>query len=217
MFAYRKFYKKLLAVTFGTLALATAIGSAQATTFASVTVDGAIYSLSESGNLWTLLVDDSSYNFKGTGLLDQVAIKVSSAVTAATLTVSPAGWGTSVSLNTTINNGNGGGCGTGGSGFVCSDSTGSGLTTSGVGGPKYTFTFDITPTGSFFDGINDLPTIKARYDLATCPLNGSCKVGSIVSEPVAVIPEPEIYAMMGIGLVLMGFVARRRRQQAAAV
>jgi hypothetical protein len=34
---------------------------------------------------------------------------------------------------------------------------------------------------------------------------------------VAAIPEPEIYAMMLAGLGLMGFVARRRRQQAAAV
>ncbi|HEY6281622.1 MAG TPA: PEP-CTERM sorting domain-containing protein [Burkholderiales bacterium] len=30
---------------------------------------------------------------------------------------------------------------------------------------------------------------------------------------VTAVPEPEIYAMMGIGLALMGFVARRRRQQ----
>jgi len=33
---------------------------------------------------------------------------------------------------------------------------------------------------------------------------------------VTAVPEPEIYAMMAIGLGLMGFVARRRRQQAAA-
>jgi len=30
------------------------------------------------------------------------------------------------------------------------------------------------------------------------------------------VPEPEIYAMLGLGLGLMGFVARRRKQQAAA-
>jgi len=32
---------------------------------------------------------------------------------------------------------------------------------------------------------------------------------------VTMIPEPEIYAMMGLGLGLMGWVARRRKQQAA--
>ncbi len=36
---------------------------------------------------------------------------------------------------------------------------------------------------------------------------------SYISTP---IPEPEIYAMMGLGLGLMGFMARRRRQQGAA-
>ncbi len=32
---------------------------------------------------------------------------------------------------------------------------------------------------------------------------------------VAAVPEPEIYAMMGLGLGLMGWVSRRRKQQAA--
>jgi PEP-CTERM motif len=32
---------------------------------------------------------------------------------------------------------------------------------------------------------------------------------------IAPIPEPEIYAMMGIGLGLLGWVGRRRKQQAA--
>ncbi len=33
--------------------------------------------------------------------------------------------------------------------------------------------------------------------------------------PIPAIPEPEIYAMMGMGLGLMGFMARRRKKQAA--
>lgn len=32
---------------------------------------------------------------------------------------------------------------------------------------------------------------------------------------VTPIPEPEIYAMMGLGLGLLGWVGRRRKQQAA--
>lgn len=35
------------------------------------------------------------------------------------------------------------------------------------------------------------------------------------SSNVAAIPEPEIYAMMGVGLGLLGWVGRRRKQQAA--
>lgn len=37
----------------------------------------------------------------------------------------------------------------------------------------------------------------------------------VSSVTVTPVPEPEIYAMMGLGLGLMGFVARRRKQQAA--
>jgi hypothetical protein len=37
-----------------------------------------------------------------------------------------------------------------------------------------------------------------------------------VTDLVSAVPEPEIYAMMLAGLGLMGFVARRRKQQLAA-
>ena len=39
--------------------------------------------------------------------------------------------------------------------------------------------------------------------------------GSATYTPATPIPEPEIYAMMGLGLGLMGWVGRRRRQQGA--
>jgi len=46
-----------------------------------------------------------------------------------------------------------------------------------------------------------------------------CGVGelawSVSAAQVAPIPEPEIYAMMGVGLGLMGWVSRRRKQHAA--
>jgi hypothetical protein len=47
--------------------------------------------------------------------------------------------------------------------------------------------------------------------------NVSFQYGTSLTEPnVPAIPEPEIYAMMLAGLGLMGFVARRRRQNTAA-
>lgn len=52
------------------------------------------------------------------------------------------------------------------------------------------------------------------------PLNVSSIGGpdTISSAPVAPVPEPEIYAMMGVGLGIMGWVARRKkRRQAASV
>lgn len=44
--------------------------------------------------------------------------------------------------------------------------------------------------------------------------DGFAQVSSLTITPV---PEPEIYAMLAAGLGLMGFVARRRKQQLAAV
>ena len=36
-----------------------------------------------------------------------------------------------------------------------------------------------------------------------------------ISSPVAAVPEPEIYAMLSIGLGLMGWAGRRKKPQAA--
>jgi hypothetical protein len=39
--------------------------------------------------------------------------------------------------------------------------------------------------------------------------------GDLLSLNLAPVPEPEIYAMLGVGLGLMGWVGRRRKLQAA--
>jgi len=38
------------------------------------------------------------------------------------------------------------------------------------------------------------------------------KVGSLISQQVSPVPEPETYAMFLAGLGLIGFIARRRNQ-----
>jgi hypothetical protein len=53
-----------------------------------------------------------------------------------------------------------------------------------------------------------------NYELFSYTANGGVDVHGNMT--MAAIPEPEIYAMMGIGLALMGFVARRRKGQAVA-
>ncbi|MBQ5947459.1 PEP-CTERM sorting domain-containing protein [Massilia sp. ST3] len=41
---------------------------------------------------------------------------------------------------------------------------------------------------------------------------GDRKVGSLLSQAIAPVPEPQTYAMLGGGLALLGFMARRRRK-----
>jgi outer membrane lipase/esterase len=59
-------------------------------------------------------------------------------------------------------------------------------------------------TSMFWDGIH--PTAAGHALLAGAMLH---------SAAVVAVPEPETYAMMLMGLGLLGFVARRRKQQAA--
>jgi hypothetical protein len=47
------------------------------------------------------------------------------------------------------------------------------------------------------------------------PLDANVTLTSDAGRSVAAIPEPETYAMLVAGLGLLGFTARRRKQQAA--
>lgn len=42
--------------------------------------------------------------------------------------------------------------------------------------------------------------------------DGERKVGSLLSQAIAPVPEPQTYAMLGGGLALLGFMARRRKR-----
>lgn len=46
--------------------------------------------------------------------------------------------------------------------------------------------------------------------------DGERKVGSLLSQAIAPVPEPQTYAMLGGGLALLGFMARRRKQDGKA-
>lgn len=193
---------------------------------ASVTVDGATYSLTYSGAALpsldplfqtfrvTLGIDTNNYSGGGS-FLDSVAIKVSSGVASASLFSAPGGTGSWSLLAGGLNSS---GCSGGGSGWVCADglaNSGKGLaiTTGNGAGIDYAFAFDVTmASGALFTGIN-AASIKALYvDTA------GNKIGSIVSVPITLaVPEPETYAMMLAGLGLMGFVAKRRKEREVAI
>jgi len=190
----------------------------------SVTVDGAIYTLTYSGSALpdldpahetfrvTLGIDTNAYSGGGS-FLDNVAIKVSSAATGA-LFSAPGGTGNWSLLAGGLNSG---GCDGSGSGFICANglaNSGKGVavTTGNGAGIDYAFTFDVTmANGALFTGL-DAASIKARYVKADGHM-----AGGLVSNGITLsVPEPESYAMLLAGLGLMGFIARRRKQQDAA-
>jgi hypothetical protein len=155
----------------------------------------------------SLIVDTTNYTGGGS-FLDNVAIKVSSTPNLVDASLFAAPGGTSdwtVGLNQTINasgcNANGGG------GFICAD--GSANSGKGVALPgPYTFTFDVeVKNGTLFtDPL--AATIKARY------VDGAGeKTGALLSENITlqVVPEPETYAILALGLAFLGIAARRRR------
>ena len=73
---------------------------------------------------------------------------------------------------------------------------------------RYTFTFDVTVNnGTLFTAPLDA-SIKARY------VDGAgTKTGSLLSENITlqVVPEPETYTILALGLGFLGIAARRRK------
>lgn len=190
----------------------------------TVTVDGAIYSLTYSGSALpdadplnetfriTLGIDTNAYTGGGS-FLDNVAIKVSSGGTAS-LFSAPGGTGNWSLLAGGLN---ASGCSGSGAGFNCANGganfgNGVAVTTGNGAGIDYAFTFDVTmANGALFTGLDEA-SIKARY-----VNSDNRKVGTLVSENITLsVPEPESYAMLLAGLGLMGLIPRRRKQQDGA-
>ncbi len=60
---------------------------------------------------------------------------------------------------------------------------------------------------------NDIRKLTFSLDSAAHGDLGNFAIGNGALTTVSPIPEPEIYAMMGVGLLLMGFVVHRRRKE----
>ncbi len=192
------------------------------TSYAADSFQGTVWSLTYSGSPLadadplhetyqiTLNVNTSGYTGGGS-FIDQVAVKVSSSLFGASLVGAPGG-----AANWALQAGgiSAGGCSGAGSGFECAD----GLILSGntaVPGGTYSWIFNLTMNNGALFTTPLSSSVKGRF----VDLSGN-KIGALVSENVSLtvtpVPEPEIYAMMGLGLGLIGWASRRKKLQKTA-
>ena len=160
---------------------------------------GVTFQTLASGNTLTLNITNAltgaTGNWADVGFLKGFEIKGIGDVTGATL----AGWTTSIDNGLSSH----AGCTTGGTPGACFyQATAVPLTDS------MSFKIDFVGTNLNFDA----PHLKVQF------LTGQFdtqKTGDLLSQTIP-IPEPEIYAMMAVGLGLMGWVVRRKKLKEAA-
>ncbi len=111
------------------------------------------------------------------------------------------------------------------------DDSGEGFASRGTWTPKFSLnggslingtwatgaTYSLGPTVAVTSGfVSGLNTIDFFVEGNGVTDGFALQTAAFTAVAVTPIPEPEIYAMMGLGLGLLGWVGRRRKQQAAA-
>ena len=166
----------------------------------TLTFQGVTFETLASGNTLQLTITNAlsggTGNWANVNYLKAFEIKDIGNVTGATL----AGW------TANVNNGlaNAAGCTTGGTPGGCFYQP-----TAVALNDSMSFTINFTGTNLNFDA----PHLKVQF------LTGqydSRATGDLLSQTIPALPEPEIYAMMAVGLGLMGWVARRKKLKEAA-
>jgi hypothetical protein len=190
--------KTILRKTAITLALmASVAATAQAGT---LTYQGVTFTSTWSGNLLTLEIDAAhpTGDWAGATSIGALQLKNVGTFSDVTLVSAPggaAGW--SLSSNELNANGCGGGA-----------HVGRGLCYSGS---RVALADNMVFQFSFAGGAPalDAPHLKVNFFG-----DGERKVGSLLSQAIAPVPEPETYAMMLGGLGIVGCMARRRQKKA---
>jgi len=170
----------------------------------TLTYQGVTFATLSSANTLTLIITNAlsggTGNWANINFLNAFEIKGVGEVTGATL----AGWSTTVINGISANTLSGSGCTTGGTPGACffRDST---LGQSAIALSDL-MTFDINFTGTNLDF--SAPHLKVQFfELAS----QTQATGSLLSKSISPVPEPEIYAMMAVGLGLLGWAVRRRK------
>ena len=167
----------------------------------TLTFQGVTFETLASGNTLQLTITNAlnggTGNWADVGFLKAFEIKGIGNVTGATLP----GWTTSVDNGLA----SAAGCTTGGTPGACFYQP-----TAVALNDSMSFTINFTGTNLNFDA----PELKVQF--LTGQYDGKA-TGDLLSQTIPAIPEPEIYAMMAVGLGLMGWVARRKKLKVSAV
>jgi len=191
--------KKVL--IFAALLAIVAFGFAGSAKADSLTVGGVIYMFTNAGSdgsggsLVTLTIDAT--NPTGSGSLTTLAVQFFSGGTSATnatlVSPSPAGW-------SVVGFGNVNQCGNGNLPFICAQ--GPAITiTSGQNSGVFTFTFDVTISGT--PDVGDVQAFQGPGGLA---ISNNIDIGG----PPTSTPEPASMLLLGLGLVGAPFLRRRK-------
>lgn len=209
-------------------------GTCQGSTY-TLTYNSTPIAVGKTWSLWQIILTIDSRGFNGDGTnsihdyIDEVAIKVSSAVASGKGIPSPslvafteriATTPTYNASNWTVQSGglNASGCSGAGSGYVCADYNSSKKNPGVPVNNVYKWVFDVpVATGALFTSSSELSSIKARYVNAS-----GTKVGALVSEDLhlsatvtARTPEPG--SILLLFTAIAGIVWKTRSRRALAV
>ena len=189
--------KTLLCKAAATLALT--MGFAASSQADSLTYQGVTFTSTWTGNLLTLEIDAANRtgDWADATTIGALQLKDLGTFSDVTLVSAPggaAGW--TLSSNELNANGCSGGSHAGSS--LC------------YSGERVALADNMVFQFSFSGGAPDLeaPHLKVNFFG-----DGERKVGSLLSQAIAPVPEPQTYALMLGGLGLIGFMARRKRKQ----